>query len=190
MQDIDMEFFDWLIGKDGEDLNALQMGLRAVIIFLSALLMLKIGNKRFLGRTTAFDFLLGIIIGSVLSRAITGNAPFFPSIAASFVLIGIHWLFGAIALKSSFFGKLVKGRTRPIIENGKINLKEMKKANLSKGDLEMEMRSETGSDNLDEIKYAYLERTGKISFLKYPSDPKVIDVKVEDGVQTIKIKIE
>lgn len=62
-----MEFFEWLIGKDSQDINAFQIGLRAIIIFLAALLMLKIGNKRFLGRTTAFDFLLGIIIGSVLN---------------------------------------------------------------------------------------------------------------------------
>lgn len=185
-----MEFFEWIIGKDGEELNALQMGLRAVIIFLSALLMLKIGNKRFLGRTTAFDFLVGIIIGSILSRAITGNAPFFPSIIASFVLIGIHWVFGAIALRSNFFGKLIKGRTRTIIKGGKINSEEMKKAHISRGDLEMEMRNEISCNNLNEIEQAFLERSGKISFIKYPSDPKIIDIKVEEGVQTIRIKIE
>lgn len=185
-----MEFIDLLIGKNEQDLNALHMSVRAVIIFLSALIMLKMGNKRFLGRTTAFDFLLGIIIGSVLSRAITGNAPFFPAIIASVVLIGIHWMFGLIALRSSFFSRMIKGKTRTIIKDGKIITEEMKKAHLSQGDLEMEMRSEANSDNLSEMREAYLERTGKISFIKFPSEAKIIDVDIEDGIKKIRIKIE
>jgi uncharacterized membrane protein YcaP (DUF421 family) len=185
-----MEIIELLIGTNEQDLNPMQMGIRAVIVFISALLMLKIGNKRFLGRTTAFDFLLGIIIGSVLSRAITGNAPFIPSITAGVVLIGIHWFFGLIALRSSFFGRLIKGRTRNIIEDGKINQKEIKKAHISRGDLEMELRSELNSENLDNIQKAYLERSGRISFIKHPPDIKIIEVKVEEGVQTIKLKIE
>lgn len=40
------------------------------------------------------------------------------------------------------------------------------------------------------FKNAYLERTGKLSFIKYPAEAKVIDVKVEEGVKTIQIKIE
>jgi uncharacterized membrane protein YcaP (DUF421 family) len=185
-----METLNFFLGRETDDLNALQMGIRAVIIFLSALLMLKIGNKRFLGRTTAFDFLLGIIIGSVLSRAINGNASLFPSIAAGFVLIGIHWLFGAIAMRSNFFGKIIKGVRRTIIKDGKLNEKEMAKAHIGLGDLKMELRSDLNSDELENIQSAYFERSGRMSFIKNKSEAKIIDVKVEEGVQTIRIKIE
>jgi uncharacterized membrane protein YcaP (DUF421 family) len=185
-----MENLKWIIGLDVEDLNILQMGLRAVIIYLSALLIVRIGDKRFLGKTTAFDFILGIIIGSVLSRAINGGAAFLPSILTALILVAVHWLFGAIAFRFNFFGKMVKGKPRELIKDGKINRKQMRKAHISEDDLKLELRHETGTEKMEEVQNAYFERNGKISFIKFPSKTKVTEVKVEDGVQTVKIMIE
>ena len=46
----------------------------------------RFAKKRFIGQATAFDFILVIIIGSIASRAIYGTAPFFASLAGTFVL--------------------------------------------------------------------------------------------------------
>jgi hypothetical protein len=35
------------------------------------------------GEATAFDMLLGIMVGSIVSRVITGNAPLGPALAAT-----------------------------------------------------------------------------------------------------------
>jgi uncharacterized membrane protein YcaP (DUF421 family) len=47
----------------------------------------RFAKKRFIGQATAFDFILVIIVGSISSRAISGTAPFFASLAGTFVLI-------------------------------------------------------------------------------------------------------
>jgi uncharacterized membrane protein YcaP (DUF421 family) len=52
--------------------------------------VVKLGQKRFICKNKAFDMMLGIILGSVLSRAITGNDPIFPTIGAGMILVGIH----------------------------------------------------------------------------------------------------
>ncbi len=185
-----MEYIHWLIGTYGDEANVWQMAIRAVIIFLTTLAMLKLGNKRFMGRTTVFDFLVGIIIGSLSSRAINGHAPFLPSLVTIFVLIGLHWIFGAIALKSKLFSRFIKGKTVPLIHEGKLDQKEMNKAHVSLNDLKMEMRNDLNEDKVEDIKYAYLERDGKISFIKHSSEPKIIDVEIEEGVKTVRIKLE
>jgi uncharacterized membrane protein YcaP (DUF421 family) len=75
-----------LIGLGSDDLTVWQMSLRAFIIYVTAILLVKIGEKRFMGKNTAFDMILGIILGSVLSRAVTGNALFLQTVGASATL--------------------------------------------------------------------------------------------------------
>jgi len=169
----------WLLGINLKDLNILQMSLRAVIIYLSALITVKIGDKRFISKTTAFDLIFGIIIGSVLSRAINGHASLIPTLFTAFVLVGMHWLIGALAFKFKLFGSLIKGKTKILIKDGKINWKEMKAAHLTEDDLKLELRYETGKTKIEEIETAYFERNGKISFIKYP-DKKTISAKEEN----------
>ena len=54
-----------------------QIILRALIVFIGSLIIVRLGAKRFLGRKTIFDFILAFILGSMLSRAINGSSPFF-----------------------------------------------------------------------------------------------------------------
>src|ERR671929_718768 len=99
------------LGLEGKDLNVPQMALRAVVVYMVAVLIVRLGKKRFMGRATAFDVILGIMLGSIVSRAVTGNAPFFPALAASAVLVAMHWLFSSIALRWHGFG--VAGQRGP-----------------------------------------------------------------------------
>jgi uncharacterized membrane protein YcaP (DUF421 family) len=92
------------LGLESRDLIVLQMGLRAAVVFIVTILMVRLAKKRFMGRATAFDVILGIMIGSIVSRAVTGNAPFLPALVASAVLLVMHWLFSAIALHWHSFG--------------------------------------------------------------------------------------
>ena len=66
------------LGLEGERLGAAQMALRAVVVYVVTVAFARLGKKRFMGRATAFDVILGIMLGSIVSRAITGNAPFCP----------------------------------------------------------------------------------------------------------------
>jgi hypothetical protein len=53
-------------------------------------------KKRFLSRATAFDFVLVVLIGAVAARAMTGGAPYFPSLLALMVLVWMHWAISAV----------------------------------------------------------------------------------------------
>ena len=155
----------WLLGLEieGKELDIWRMMLRAVIVFIAAIIMIRIGHKRFMGRSTALDVMLGIVFGSVISRAITGNAPFFPTLAAGLVLVVMHWILSAIAFYSDGFGILVKGDRRLLVKNGEIQWDEMKKSHISEKDLEEAMRVNSRNPDIAEVEAAYLERNGDIS---------------------------
>ena len=61
------ETIDWALGINAQQLNIWQMGLRAAIVYVAALLMVRIvGDRRFIGKYAAFDVILSIIFGSTL----------------------------------------------------------------------------------------------------------------------------
>src|SRR5690349_219304 len=176
------------LGIDSKEINAAQMGLRAVLVYVVTVLMVRLAKKRFMGRATAFDVILGIMLGSIISRAITGNAPFLPALAASAVLLAMHSLFSWIALRSHRFGGLIKGHDELLIRDGKPDEREMHKAHMTDRDLWEDLRGKSVS-RLDEVAEARLERSGNLSVIKTKGAPKIIDVRVADGVQTVRVEI-
>jgi uncharacterized membrane protein YcaP (DUF421 family) len=70
------------LGSEARDLAFLQISLRAVIVFLATLIMVRLGHKRSLARKSAFDAILLVILASFLARAINGTAPLFATIGA------------------------------------------------------------------------------------------------------------
>jgi len=126
-------------GLEGKDINAAQMMLRAVIVYLTTVVMVRLGKKRFMGGNTAFDVILGVMLGSIVSRAVTGNAPMLPALSAAGTLIALHSAVSAVACRWHGFGRLFKGRVRPIIRDGAVDRAQMRAAHLTDQDLEEDL---------------------------------------------------
>jgi uncharacterized membrane protein YcaP (DUF421 family) len=103
-------------------------------------------------------------LGSVLSRAITGNAPYFPTVISASLLVFLHWGLGWLALKNSRIGKLIKGKKTILMESGKFIEKNMLKSQITRDDLLEALRIK-GNIDINKVKYAYLERGGDISII-------------------------
>ena len=149
-----------------KELTFLQVSLRGVIVFVATLIMVRLGSKRSLAEKTAFDAVLVVIIGSMLARAINGSEAFFSTLGTGFVLVFLHRLFGLAAYYSHTFGILVKGKPVVLVQDGKLQRKEMLWEHISNHDLEEDMRLEVKTDDLSKIQAARLERNGDISFIK------------------------
>ncbi len=161
-------FFDTLLGLSAtraEELTLAQMCLRAVAVYLVLIVYLRFGKKRFLGEATALDAILVIVIGSTASRAITGNAPFGPTLAAAFVLILVHWAVSYLTERSRALSWMAKGTDTLLVRNGKVDRKALRAEHMSDEDLDEELRQE-GIDDVRKVKEARLERSGRLSVIK------------------------
>lgn len=184
-----MDLFDMLLGLGAEkDLTALQMGGRALVVYVVTLAIIRLGKKRFMGRATAFDVIVGIVLGSIASRAITGNAPMVPALTAAAVVMALHWGFSAMAVRWEFFGKVIKGRSRLLIKDGEVDEDELCAAHMTRRDLLVAVR-EQGVSEVSQVSEARLERDGSVSVLGRSPEPKIIDIKVEPGVQTVRLEL-
>jgi uncharacterized membrane protein YcaP (DUF421 family) len=140
------------------------MMVRGTVIFLYGLLLLRIASKRMFGRGTAFDLLLSVILGSVLSRALTANAELLPTMAVTGLLVVLHRLFGSAGFRWHWFGVLIKGRARPLITDGTPDPAAMRRAAVTENDL-LEAARTKGVNSLRDVWEAYLERSGEISVI-------------------------
>src|SRR5437588_6309052 len=113
------------LGIEPKDLTFLQVSLRGVIVFVATLVMVRFSSKRSLAEKTAFDAVLIVIVASVLARAINGSAPFFPTLGVGFVLVLLHRLLGLAAYYSHGFGILIKGKPAVLVQNGRLQRKNM-----------------------------------------------------------------
>ena len=177
------------LGSESRELTAAQMALRAAVIYVVTVAMVRFGKKRFMGRSTAFDVILGIMLRSTMSRAITGNAPFVPVLAAAGVLIAMHWLFSAIALRWRGFGPLVKGHPQVLIRDGAIDRRALRRAHMGERDLWEDLRAK-GVARLEQVAEARLERSGELSVIRARPEPKIIEIAVAGGVQTVRVELE
>jgi uncharacterized membrane protein YcaP (DUF421 family) len=178
------------LGLDIAEVDPVQMGLRTILIYAATLAIVRVGSKRFLSQATAFDAIVAIMLGSIMSRAINGSAPFLPTLAAGVILIGLHWLIAAIAYSSDWFGTLVKGEAILLIKDGTIQKKGMRQTSVSSKDLVEALRIESEVTDPAHVQLAYLERNGNISVIPRKPEPRVVDISVQDGIQTVRIELQ
>jgi uncharacterized membrane protein YcaP (DUF421 family) len=176
---------DWIQGDD-----ALSTAVRTVVVYGFALVAVRLGSKRFLSQASAFDVVVAIMLGSVMSRAISASAPLWPTLLSGAVLIAVHWLLAALAYRLDWLGPLVKGRPALLVRDGRVDREAMRQAGVSDQDLEQAVRLQAGETDLSRVRQARLERDGSISVVSAEREPVVLDVRVEAGVQTVRVRLE
>ncbi len=161
-----MDFINTALGLNETTLTWWQMSLRAVVVFLAALLIIRLGNQRIFGKQAAFDIVLGIIYGSILSRAITGNAPFGQTLIASLVLVLLHSGLAKMSYYASGkLGFLIKGKPQMLIKDGQVQQDVLRDNSVTEHDLEEAIRSKGNVRSISDIETACLERSGSISIV-------------------------
>ncbi|NNE67206.1 MAG: DUF421 domain-containing protein [Pyrinomonadaceae bacterium] len=181
----------WLIGVEKviAELTLAQMITRTAIVYGVALLLIRLGKRRFLGGYTAFDILMGFVVGSILSRAITGSENLYSTVVVILTLMAIHSIISFVTYKSQDFSKVIKNDERKLIEDGVVNNEAMNASKLGDNDLLQALRQQGGIETPEEVKSAFLERDGSITVIPKEKEPKVIEIKIEEGVQSVRVEL-
>src|SRR4051812_20617431 len=146
-----------------KELTFIQISLRGIIVFIVSLAMVRLGNKRFLAKMSAFDAILGFILASMLARAVNGSASFFPTLGGGFVLVWLHSLLAALSFRWEWVGYLVKGKPDVLVNEGKADPERMRANKISKHDLMEEARLNGQVLEISDIQRATVERNGEVS---------------------------
>lgn len=157
--------FHGIFGHDSGSILWWQMGIRGTFIFLYGLLLIRLFGRRAFGKQNPLDIVVAIIIGSNLSRALTANAPFLPTLAATAVIVLLFWIFEHMAARLHLFGWIMKGRPVSLIRDGTLDRRAMRRTAVSVGDIKEAART-SGIPRLEGVAEAIYEPSGKISAMR------------------------
>jgi uncharacterized membrane protein YcaP (DUF421 family) len=155
-----------------KDLTLAQECARAVLVFFYGLVMLRLSGRRTFAQMSAIDLVISIVVGSNLSRAMTGGVPFWGTLASVAVLVALHLALAHAVARSPALSKWVEGCPVVLAENGKIREDARLRCKISMSDLDESLR-EHGLDGLNDItqtRKLVLEPSGKISVIKAERD--------------------
>ncbi|WP_181305187.1 DUF421 domain-containing protein [Rufibacter sp. XAAS-G3-1] len=142
--------------------------LRALVVYILVFIILRMAGKRTLGEMTAFDLVLLLIISEAVQNALVDDDK---SITGSFLVV-LTLVFADVMVslatnKFRFLDSVVNGIPLIILENGKPLQDRMDKARLQEDDILEAARKTQGLENMDQIKYAVLEKDGSISIIPF-----------------------
>jgi uncharacterized membrane protein YcaP (DUF421 family) len=140
--------------------------LRAAAMYLALMVLFKIAGRRSLAELTTFDFVLLMIIGEATQQALLGDDfSLTNSIVVIVTLIAIDVGLSLLKQRSQWVSQLIDGGPTIVVENGKVLHKRLRHARLIEADIMEAARSSQGIETLGQIKFAILERNGKISVI-------------------------
>jgi len=164
--------FDWyrmFIGK-APILFYLEILFRVVVIYIYAILLLRFIGKRGNRGMSIFENVLIIALGSAM-----GDSLFYPEVPLFFAFLvitlivllnrGLQWL----QLRSKPVNTFLDGFPILMVKKGKIDSVGLKKARIRTEELYGMLRL-AGLDNLAQVEYAFLERSGNLSIIETKND--------------------
>jgi uncharacterized membrane protein YcaP (DUF421 family) len=140
--------------------------IRATVAFVFILLLTRIVGRRELNTLEPFDLILLVTIGDLVQQGVTQN---------DFSVTGLMLAVGTIGVLTVVFSYLPWRfqRLRPILEgepviliqDGNVIEKNVRRNRLTQEEIAAEARSQQ-IDSFDQIRWAVLETSGKISFIE------------------------
>ena len=150
-----------IIGREDGTITLLQMQARAIIVFFIGVVLIRLTTPRIFSKATPLDIVMSVIIGSNLSRTLTGSAPFVNVVIATTLLVAVHALLSHLASRWRPLANLLKGKPSTLVENGAIDWDAMQANAIGRRDLNTAIRDSGGKD-VDEVELATMERGGDI----------------------------
>lgn len=153
-----------LIFGSKEHIDAWQECARALVIFPYGLLLIRLVGRRVFGKWSALDFIVSIMAGSALARAMTGGAPLGATLAAVTLLMALHWTLAHLAARHRIFSLLLEGSATHLAQGGELDSKQMRTHNITMADVNEALR-EKGVEKVSETRLIAVEPNGKINVL-------------------------
>lgn len=148
--------------------------LKSLVLVLAGVILLRIAGRKSISQMSLAQTVVMISIGSIIIQPIIESSTIRTIVAAT-VFIGALVLMEYLQLKFNFIEKVITGKSKMIIENGQLNIQNMKKLRFTVDQLEMRLRQQ-GITNIKDVKTATLETNGQIGY-ELQDDAKPLTIR-------------
>lgn len=137
--------------------------IRTAIFYFVTMVAMRVMGKRQIGQLEPTELVVTIMISELATMPIQDlDSPLINTVISISSLVAFEILISVISLKSQAMRHSISGKYSVLIDEGKINVEEMKKVQLTVDELMEELR-QNGVLNPHDVRYCVLETSGKMS---------------------------
>src|SRR3954462_10322445 len=152
----------WLVGQAD---TLVGVAGKAVLMYGTAVVGLRIAHRRTLSQWTAIDFAAAVAIGAVMGRtAVAEGQSFLVGAVALETFLAAHALV-TLGRGNRWFAKEVDHRVRVLVDNGRLRRDQLRLCGLTENDVLAKLR-ELGVGELDELRYVLYETKGGLTIVR------------------------
>lgn len=140
--------------------------IRAAVVFLSVLLLLRLGGKRQLGQMAPTEFVAVLLISNAVQNAMNaGDNSLFGGLILAATLIFLSWLISVLMFRYHKMRAIFEGAPVVVIHKGEPVMKNLIHERITLSELRTLLRHQ-GVHHFSEIQTAILESNGTLSLTR------------------------
>jgi len=154
-----------------------------IIMYVVVFIVLRVMGKREIGKLSVLDLVISVMIAEIAVIAIEDpKNHIMQGIYPIVILVLIQLLTAFLSMKSRKIRLAFDGYPSVIIAQGKINRDELRKQRYNLDDLLLQLR-EQGITSIEDVDFAILETSGKLSIVPKQSQQQQDQQQVQDRQQ-------
>lgn len=144
---------------------------KALLMYATAVVGLRLGERRTLAQWTIIDFATAVAIGAIVGRsAVAGTQSYVTGAVALLTLIAVHRLASMLRFHP-LLGKLFDHRVRVLVEHGQLRRDQLRLCGLTDNDIYAHLR-QRGVFDLEGLRYVLYEAKGGLTVVSECDSPR------------------
>jgi uncharacterized membrane protein YcaP (DUF421 family) len=142
------------------------LAIRAIVVYTSVLLLLRLSGKRQMGQMGATEFVAILLISNAVQNSMNGgDSSLTGGIWLAAILILLSTFISFLTYRSRLFSRIFEGTPSLVIHHGRLLEKTMRKERMSASELKILLRKQ-GVNSFEEVSIGILEADGTLSVVK------------------------
>jgi len=158
-----------------------QLGVRAVVVYLAVLMMLRLAGKRQVGQMGTAQFVALLLVSNAVQNSLNGgdNSLLGGLLLAAIIMV-LSYVFSVLTYASKDWESFIEGRPTLLMHHGKLLPQNLRRELLTLREFKVLMRKQ-GFHDLNDVEEAVLESDGFISVVRKAEHPEVEESHARDA---------
>lgn len=140
-----------------------ELVLRATLVYVFLLALIRLTGKRQIGQLSPFDLVLLLVLSNAVQNSMNaGDNSLIGGLLSAFTLILLNSIVAGLTYRNKRIEAMIEGRPQVLIHNGQLYEKTMTDARLTHHELNAALRR-AGCLTVNDVHCAVLENNGAIS---------------------------
>ncbi len=164
---------------------------RTVALYLVLIAVVRLMGKRQIGQLEPSEFVVAMLVADLAAIPMQDGAiSLLNGLVPILTVLAMELIFSGLSMRSIRLRKLLCGKPVILIENGKINQRNLKRTQVTLDELSGHLRQKDVLD-IQTVQYAILETDGNLSVFPYPAElpASARDARIKASNQSLPVTV-